>query len=435
MLRGFLGYTLASFGNTHRRVFRNFGALTALQALNYILPLVALPFLVRVLGIEQFGMVSFVRGTMLVLFLIVDYGFTYSATKRVSVERDNLDKLADIAASVTGARLVMAAACCLGIGILCVVTPRFSQISGGFVLSLGAVIGYALIPNWFFMGLEKLALLTAVSGASRVGFILSLLLFVHSPADGLKVIALESLSYLIAGGLGIYLVRRELSHISVLPTRDGVGRALVEGWHYFLTTAAISTYTSLIIPLLGLMTNNAAVGVYVAGERPIRAITSLVTPLVQVMYPVMTRLAAHSQNRARVFSINFKLLLLVAAGMSIVSGLTAVMAPEIVLALYGAPMPLVVMIIRVLAPMPLLVACASVTLNLGVLALGQRQAWSRTIYTATGIGLFSLVLLVHLLSLGGVGAAISAVLAEGFVCISGIYLFVRLQTVRDIADS
>jgi PST family polysaccharide transporter len=433
MLRGLIDHAFASFGDTHRRVFRNIGALTALQALNYIIPLVSLPFLVRVLGIEQFGMVSFVRGTMLVLFLIVDYGFTYSATRRVSVERDNAKMLTDIVASVTGARLVVAATCCLGIGTLCGMVPRFTEMSTGFALSLGAVIGYALIPNWFFMGLEKSASLAVVTGVTRVGFILSLLLLVHSPADGLKVIALESVSYLIAGGLSTYLVRRELSRMPALPAWSDIGEALVEGWHYFLTTAAVSTYTSLVIPLLGLMTNNVVVGVYVAGERPVRAITALITPLVQAIYPVMTRLAADSRNRAKIFAINFRLLLVISAGMSIVSALTAIMAPEIVLALYGAVMPPVVKIIRILALMPFLIACASVTLNLGLLALGQRRAWSRIIYFATGIGLLFLVFLVHFLSLGEVGAAISVVLAECCVCIGGLLLFSRLRN-ADLAD-
>jgi O-antigen/teichoic acid export membrane protein len=45
------------FSGEEKTVAKNYGALTVLQALNYILPFLIIPFLERTLGLERFGLV------------------------------------------------------------------------------------------------------------------------------------------------------------------------------------------------------------------------------------------------------------------------------------------------------------------------------------------------------------------------------------------
>ena len=70
-------------------IISNFFSLTILQAANYILPLIILPFLVRVLDLENFGIVMFSQALITFIILGVDFGFDISGTREISISNND----------------------------------------------------------------------------------------------------------------------------------------------------------------------------------------------------------------------------------------------------------------------------------------------------------------------------------------------------------
>ncbi|ELA4707862.1 oligosaccharide flippase family protein, partial [Escherichia coli] len=67
------------------RVFLNAVYLFVVQGVTYLVPLITLPYLVRVLGAQSYGVLSFSLAIIQYFILLTDYGFNLSATQKISV--------------------------------------------------------------------------------------------------------------------------------------------------------------------------------------------------------------------------------------------------------------------------------------------------------------------------------------------------------------
>lgn len=71
-------------GITGKRILlENFASLSVLQVVGCILTLITVPYLVRVLGPEKFGLITFAQAFITYLIILTDYGFNLSATRKI----------------------------------------------------------------------------------------------------------------------------------------------------------------------------------------------------------------------------------------------------------------------------------------------------------------------------------------------------------------
>ena len=66
---------------------QNLLALYLLQAANYAIPMLTVPFLVRTIGLEQFGLIAFAQAIAQYFVFAVDAGFNNNAVREIAVRR------------------------------------------------------------------------------------------------------------------------------------------------------------------------------------------------------------------------------------------------------------------------------------------------------------------------------------------------------------
>ena len=89
------------------RILSNFFSLTILQAANYILPLIILPFLVRVLDLENFGIVMFSQALITFIVVGVDFGFDISGTREISVSNNDKERISEVFSAIVTIKVLL----------------------------------------------------------------------------------------------------------------------------------------------------------------------------------------------------------------------------------------------------------------------------------------------------------------------------------------
>ncbi len=287
---------IKSLTNTEdkKRLMSNFFSLLVLQGANYILPLITLPYLVRVLGVEYFGLLAFATATVTYFSILTDYGFNLTATREISIHRDNKAKVIEIFSSVMTIKVILMLVSFLLLAILVFSFDKFAKDWLVYLLTFGIVIGQVFFPVWFFQGMERMKYITYLNILSKVIFTIAIFLFVQEQSDFYLVPLLTSVGFLVAGIWSLYLVKKEFGVWFELQTIDTIKHHLVEGWHVFVSRFYVSLYITTNVIILGLFTNNTAIGYYSIAEKIVVAIGGLFDPANQTIYPYLAR--KHKEN-------------------------------------------------------------------------------------------------------------------------------------------
>ncbi|CUT00864.1 oligosaccharide flippase family protein [Candidatus Chrysopegis kryptomonas] len=227
----------------HKILFTNVLSLSILQFGNYILPLITIPYIVRVIGPDKFGLISFAQAFTTYFTLVVNYGFDLSATREISANRNNKDALARIYSNVLFTKVFLFAICTITFLLLISLIPIFKENFLIFVLSYLIILGYVLFPTWFFQGIEKIYISSIFNFFIKLVFTLGIFIFVRKKEDFFFVPFLMSLGQIIAGFFGLLYSLKLLNKKVNLPKLNEIFYELKNSFTVFISLVFINFYT------------------------------------------------------------------------------------------------------------------------------------------------------------------------------------------------
>lgn len=406
---------------SRRRIIENILSLGSLQAASYLLPLLTLPYLARVLGPEDLGRIAFALAFAQIFVMLTEYGFNLTAAKEISVYRDNPEKVAQIFSTVTVIRVAIMAA---GFIVMLAVTwsiPRFQRDIAIYISSYMLVLGSVLFPQWLFQGLEQLKIVSLLQILTRVLSTVGIFLLVKSQDDLLWAVWLQSAHMALAGLLMIPFIVKALRGVSLhWPSRHALVTQLREGWHIFVSSLAANSYTTSSVFILGLVLTPLAVGYYSVAEKLVRALLMMFGPIIQAIFPYISKMAHDDPGRALGFN---RKLLLGLGSLALVLSLTLSLSSGFVIPLlFGDKFTPAIPVLATLAFTPLFIILSNVLGVQTMIPFGMKDLFSSVMVKAALLNLLVFIPLAW--QFGPQGAASANVLVEAFVM---IYLFMLLH--------
>ncbi len=272
-----------------KRLLSNFMSLSILQAFTYVLPLLTMPYLVRVLGTEKFGLVMFAQAFLMFFNILVDFGFNLSATREVAVHRDDKKKLTEIFSAVMTIKAFLLLLSFIILSTIIFSFKRFSADWALYYLTFLWVIGQALFPVWYFQGMERMRYITIVNITSKVIFTILIFVVIQVQSDYIYVPLINGFGFIVGGGISLWMMSKVFNQSFHLFPFSIIRKYFMDSAQYFLSRVSLTIYTSSNAFALGVFTNNTMVGYYAIAEKLYQALQQIYQPIVQVLYPYIAK--------------------------------------------------------------------------------------------------------------------------------------------------
>jgi polysaccharide transporter, PST family len=263
--------------------------LTILNIVNYLFPIIIIPYLTNIIGVEFFGKFAFSYSILLYIAIFVMYGFDYSATRLVALNKDSLGELNKIFNSIIIIRLTFATIASAVIIFMAQYIDKLFEIRFLLYGGLGILFGLALFPVWLFQGLENMKFITVFNSINKTMAGLAILFLIRNKEQYVFINAIYSISYLLNGFFALIFARNRYKIRFQFPGLNALIFQIKDGWSLFLTTVGMAMYRELNTIILGGYYDFTIVGYYAAAERIVKGVQVMISPFTQALYPYFSR--------------------------------------------------------------------------------------------------------------------------------------------------
>ena len=402
----------------YKQVIENFFSLSVLNAVNIVLQLITLPYILSIVGKANYGIYSYVFMVVQYIILFSTYGFNFSATKKISLLRDDNAAVTSIYNAVIGCKMLIAIVLVVAV-VLCSGWVFEEEI--GFVmflLGIGMIVGDILNPVWLFQGMEKMKFMTLVNSSSKIIFTVLVFFVVRSVDDFYLLILLNSCGYLLAGILSVFLAYKQFNVRLAIPRMEDMIVQFKDGGAMFGSTFGMNLYRNAHVLILKHFASNEAVGLFSAAEKVIHGFQSVIQPAAQALFPHMS-LKFKDKNTKERLSL-MKKVMMPLVGLSIVAALFVyIFAPWISDILCGKDFRECIPLIRIMSLVIIFGEVNCIAGIVGLVNMDRQNYFFRSVLVTGVCSCLITLALVH--SCGEYAGAISLAASEALLMVMCLY--------------
>ena len=411
--------------NSRKILLENAFALTALNALNLLLPLITIPYLLKTVGDAKYGIYSIVYAMIQFVLLVGQFGFKYTTTKEIAQNRDNLPLVSSIFHSTIVARFVLttiASICCYA--LMLIFYPKYILL---YLFGLGIVYGDILNPVWLFQGMEKMRYMTIVNSITKILFTVLIFTYIKEESDYIYILVFNSAGFVTSGIISLFIAIF-MFHIQWQRiTMSDIIHQIKEGSTVFFSSAFINVFNNSYILILGLFLNESLIGIYSGVDKVIKAAKMVVDPISNALFPHIARNFMGKSNQENVNSI-FHYSKVVGMLLFAITLAIAAMAPWISDNYLKNKTGESVMLIYMMSPLIITGGLNYILGMVGLINLGCQKEWLKNLIISSVLGVFTLLASVRLLEL--TAAPVSSMITEGTLMAMSIISLLKIKNRR-----
>lgn len=275
--------------NRNKTILANFSYLTILQIFTLLFPLITYPYLLRVVGLELYGIVIYAQTIVTYISLIINFGFNITGAKEIASNRDNPALLSEIVSSIYLNKFIIWLVCLIVyVGAISII-PFFKQHFIIYFFSFFLTLNELLFPIWFFQGIEKMKYITYINISVRLFFVLAIFIVVRQQADYVYIPLLNAIGALLGGLTASYVVfKRERIRFSIIE-KAKLLYYFKDSLPLFISIISTQLYANINKLIIGSFLGMSEVTIYDLGEKITTLMKIPIGMISQATFPKISR--------------------------------------------------------------------------------------------------------------------------------------------------
>ncbi|MDN4832798.1 oligosaccharide flippase family protein [Ligilactobacillus salivarius] len=270
------------------KVTKNTIMLYIMNIAQLILPLVTLPYLTRVLTVDNYGVVNYVKSIMTYMQIIIEFGFILSATKDIVKAGNDKKIIGEITGNVILGKILLSLLSLIVLIIFTIFVPILKNNVAFTMLSFIPIFLSTFLIDFFFRGIEKMEVITIRYIVMKSISTLLTFLFVRGNGDLLMIPILDIIGNVVA----ILLVWKEVYKLGIklsFGTMKDIWNSIADSFLYFISSMASTAFGALNTLLVGILLSSKEVAYWSLAMQILGAIQALYTPINNGIYPEMVK--------------------------------------------------------------------------------------------------------------------------------------------------
>lgn len=275
--------------DNNSNIIENFSFLSVLQITNFVIFLLLIPYLYRVLGKENYGLVVFAQTVSQYLIILINFGLNATATRDISIYRDDSKVRSQIISSIISLKFLLFILSFFILLILIFFIPFIKQHKLVFIFSMVYCLNEALFPIWYFQGIEKMKYITYLNIGSRIISLFFIFIIINEPSKYLFVPLILGIGNLIGAIIGLILVFKKADNYFIIQPLSKLKSYMVNNFPLFISNVSSQIYVNANRLIIGSYLSMSDLAIYDVADRVVNILKVPLSVISQVLFPKVSR--------------------------------------------------------------------------------------------------------------------------------------------------
>ena len=255
-----------------------------------VIPLISLPYLTRVLSVDCYGTVSFVKSLISYMQVLVDFGFLLSGTKDIVDILKNNGNPKQAIGNTLYAQLILSL---ISTVLMFICSFSFDIVDGYVIfamLSLVPVILSVFLFEYVFKAYEKMDKIAIKFIVMKVISLILTLIFVKNDGDVYLMPIFDILGSIVV--VFMTFIQLKKMNVQVDFKFNKIKQAFIclkTSFVYFISNFASTAFTLLNTLIIGIMLTKADVAYWNVTMQLVTAVQAMYAPIINSVFPTMLK--------------------------------------------------------------------------------------------------------------------------------------------------